>query len=283
MSEFLRSPWVQRLAFALGGLLAGYLVERLVVKRMHNLAVSSRFRWDDLVVESLKGFSIVWLGCGGVYLALTVGALPDVAVSTVQSILMVLLIGSVAVAGMRFAGGTIEVLSTRTQGAIRSPTLSINLARGVVGVLGVFIILQNLGIDITPLITALGIGGLAVALALQDTLSNLFAGVQIILSRQLRPRDDSDLEEVERVTLEVATEVLREIDGGVEGEEPVMLFHTFADSSVNFEVRMLVRDFRSQGPIRHEFIKRLHRRFNADGIDIPFPIRTVVMRREDEA
>ncbi|MGB1839690.1 MAG: mechanosensitive ion channel family protein [Longimicrobiales bacterium] len=51
------------------------------------------------------------------------------------------------------------------------------------------VILQNLGIDITPLITALGIGGLAVALALQDTLGNLFAGVQIILSRQVRPRD----------------------------------------------------------------------------------------------
>jgi small-conductance mechanosensitive channel len=346
MSEFLRSPWVQRLGFAVGGLLAGYLVERLVMKRMHKLAVSSRFRWDDLVVESLKGFPTVWLGCGGVYLALTVGALPEVAVRTVQSILMVLLIGSVAVAGMRLAGGAVEVLSTRTQGAIRSPTLVINLARGAVGVLGVFIILQNLGIDITPLITALGIGGLAVALALQDTLGNLFAGVQIILSRQLRPRDyvqlssgeegwvtdvkgrnttiqtfpdgnlvavpnsmlasssvknfsfprpalwvsvevgvsyDSDLEEVERVTLEVATQVLREMDGGLESEDPAMFFHTFADSSINFEVRMLVRDFRSQGPIRHEFIKRLHERFNADGIEIPFPIRTVVMTRENEA
>ncbi|WP_458294014.1 hypothetical protein [Geobacter anodireducens] len=38
------------------------------------------------------------------------------------------------------------------------------------------IILQSLGISITPVLTALGVGGLAVALALQDTLSNIFSG-----------------------------------------------------------------------------------------------------------
>jgi len=41
---------------------------------------------------------------------------------------------------------------------------------------------------------------------------------------------------------------------------------------------MLVREFESQGPVRHEFIKRLHQRFAEEGIDIPFPIRTVVMK-----
>ena len=43
---------------------------------------------------------------------------------------------------------------------------------------------------------------------------------------------------------------------------------------------MMVRDFQTQGPIRHEFIKRLHRRFGEEGIEIPFPIRTVVMKKE---
>jgi small-conductance mechanosensitive channel len=345
MPEFLLSPWAQRIAFALGGLLLGYVVERLVIERARKLAVSSRFKWDDLMMESLRGLPTVWLGSGGVYLAVTVGDAPPVLVNTAQSILVVLLIGSVAVGGMRLAGGAVEVLSVRTHGAIGSPTLVVNLARGSVGVLGIFIILQNLGIDITTLITALGIGGLAVALALQDTLGNLFAGVQIILSRQVRPRDyvqlssgeegwvtdvkgrnttiqtfpdgnlvsvpnsllassivknysfprsalwvsvdvgvsyDSDLDEVERVTLEVAAEVLDEMDGGIPGEKPVMFFHTFGDSSINFDVRMMVREFKSQGPIRHEFIKRLHRRFNEEDIEIPFPIRTVLMTGSGE-
>jgi small-conductance mechanosensitive channel len=46
-----------------------------------------------------------------------------------------------------------------------------------------------LGISITPIITAFGVGGLAVALALQDTLANLFSGIYLILSNNIRPDD----------------------------------------------------------------------------------------------
>jgi small-conductance mechanosensitive channel len=343
MTEFLQAPWVQRSVFILGGLLLGYIIERLVMARLHVLAKNTRFKWDDLVVDSLKRLPTVWLAATGIYLASTVGDVPPGIATFMSSALMVVLIGSVAVCGMRLTGGAVEMLSKGAQGPIGSPTLVVSLARGAVGVLGIFIILQNLGIDITPLITALGIGGLAVALALQDTLGNLFAGVQIILSRQVRTRDfvqlssgergwvtdvkgrnttiqtfpdgnlvvvpnsllassivknfsfprtalwvsievgvsyDSDLDQVERVTGEVAKEVLQEIDGGVSTEEPIVFFHTFADSSINLEIRMMVREIRSQGPIRHEFIKRLHKRYKAEGIEIPYPIRTVLMQRE---
>jgi small-conductance mechanosensitive channel len=83
---------------------------------------------------------------------------------------------------------------------------------------------------------------------------------------------------VEAVAMEVAKEVLGEVDGGVPGEEPIVRYHTFGDSSINFDVRMMVREFQSQGPVKHEFIKRLHQRFGREGIEIPFPIRTVVMK-----
>ena len=88
----------------------------------------------------------------------------------------------------------------------------------------------------------------------------------------------SDLEFAERVTLEVAREVLRDVEGGMKDEEPVMVYKAFGDSSINFEARLRVRDFRSQGPVRHEFIKRLHRRYKTEGIEIPFPIRTIVWK-----
>jgi len=50
-------------------------------------------------------------------------------------------------------------------------------------------LLNLLGISITPILTALGVGGLAVALALQDTLSNLFAGFYVAVARQVRLGD----------------------------------------------------------------------------------------------
>jgi small-conductance mechanosensitive channel len=340
MTEFLENPWIQRVGFVVGGVVVGVLLEFIVIRRVHKLAERTRFKWDDLLIGSIRGVATMWMGAGGVYLALNVGTVDPLLVNTIQSVLMVLVLGSVVIAAMRIVGGGVEMLSGRAGGAIKSPTLVVNLARIAVGVLGLFIILQNLGIDITALITALGIGGIAVALALQDTLGNLFAGVQIILSKQVRQGDyirlssgeegwvtdvkgrnttiqtfpdgnlvtvpnamlassivknfsmpraalwvtlevgvsyDSDLDHVEAVALEVAEQVLAEVDGGVPGEAPIVRYHTFADSSVNFDVRMMVREFESQGPVRHEFIKRLHRRFGDEGIEIPFPIRTVIM------
>jgi small-conductance mechanosensitive channel len=88
---------------------------------------------------------------------------------------------------------------------------------------------------------------------------------------------DSDLEHVERVTLEVANAVLEEFDHAVPDQKPLLRYTAFGDSSIDFRVRLMVREFRSQGPIRHEFIKLLHRRFNQEGIEIPFPIRTLVI------
>jgi small-conductance mechanosensitive channel len=341
MTSLLQEPWVQRGGLVLVGILFGILVERAVLTRLMRWAAKTRLHWDDLVANSLRGVPTVLLSTGGVYLALGVGDLDPLFVTTANKVLTVVAIGALVIAGMRAAGGAVEKVSVGS--SIRSPTLVVNLARLGVAILGLFIILQNLNIDITPLITALGIGGLAVALALQDTLGNLFAGVQIILSQQVRARDyvrlasgeegwvtdvkgrnttiqtfpdgnlvvvpnstlassivknysmprkalwvkvevgvsyASDLEAVERVALDVAREALGSVDGGLSDEPPRVRFHTFADSSINFDVLMEVREFTAQGPVRHEFIKRLHRRFNEEGIEIPFPIRTVVMAQE---
>jgi small-conductance mechanosensitive channel len=86
---------------------------------------------------------------------------------------------------------------------------------------------------------------------------------------------DSDLGEVERITLEVAREVMRSVEGGVPGAEPRVRFHTFAESSVNLRVLLRAADYDSAPRLRHEFIKRLHRRYRREGIIIPYPIRTL--------
>jgi small-conductance mechanosensitive channel len=64
-----------------------------------------------------------------------------------------------------------------------------SVARGVVFITGLLVLLSALGIQIAPILTALGVGGLAVALALQDTLSNLFAGVHLLADKPIRVGD----------------------------------------------------------------------------------------------
>ena len=75
------------------------------------------------------------------------------------------------------------------KGPLPSTSIFVNITRIVVVAIGVILILGALGIPIAPLVTALGVGGLAVALALQDTLGNLFAGLQLVASKQVRPGD----------------------------------------------------------------------------------------------
>jgi small-conductance mechanosensitive channel len=88
----------------------------------------------------------------------------------------------------------------------------------------------------------------------------------------------SDLGQVERVVIDVGREVMSTVAGGVAEFDPFIRYHTFGDSSIDFTVILRAREFVDQYLIKHEFIKRLHARFEHEGIVIPFPIRTVVQR-----
>jgi small-conductance mechanosensitive channel len=92
---------------------------------------------------------------------------------------------------------------------------------------------------------------------------------------------NSDLEHVERVTCQVAKEVLQEVEGGTKDFDPFIRYHTFGDSSINFTVILRAEEFVNGYMIKHEFVKRLHKRFKQEGIVIPFPIRTLDIKQED--
>jgi small-conductance mechanosensitive channel len=329
-------------AIAMLGLLVGLLVRRTVIVRLGVAVAESRSIVDDVVLAAVRGPVVLWFVIAGLYAAIQVTSLPPRITSLIQQILVVLVIFSITWAVAQIVAALVENTAKRAPETLPGATLVTNLARVAVVAVGVLVILQTLGISITPIITALGVGGLAVALALQDTLANLFAGVHILASRQLRPGDyvklasgeegyvedvtwrqttirqlpnniiivpnsqiasttttnyhlpetalsvsvqvgvsyDSDLERVEDVTIDVANEVMREVEGGVSDFEPFIRYHTFGDSSIDFSVIMRGQEFVNQYMIKHEFIKKLHKRFNAEGIDIPFPIRTVYMQNE---
>lgn len=79
--------------------------------------------------------------------------------------------------------------------------------------------------------------------------------------------------------IDVAREVLKEVQGGVPTFDPFIRYHTFADFSINFTVILRAKEFVDQYLIKHEFVKRLHERYQKEKIEIPFPIRTVHMKQ----
>jgi small-conductance mechanosensitive channel len=200
--------------------------------------------------------------------------------------------------------------------------------------------LNTVGVSIAPILTALGVGSLAVALALQPTLTNLFAGMQISFNGRVRVGDfieleggqsgvigditwrttqiremsgntivvpnaklvdaivrnytmpdpemgfgvpvsvgyDSDLAQVERVILEEAHAVMAGSPGAAKGFEPLARVASFGADGVQFNVILRAASPGDRFVLIHELLKRLHARFKAEGIDIPFPQRVVHVR-----
>jgi small-conductance mechanosensitive channel len=87
------------------------------------------------------------------------------------------------------ARSAIRIHADRFKFTAGATSLGERLAQGTVWTLGVLIILDTLGVSIKPLLTALGLGTLAAALALQDTLTNLFAGIYLVMSEAVKVGD----------------------------------------------------------------------------------------------
>lgn len=186
--------WVVPLIIIGGALLIGYIVERLVLGHLRKLADKTPWRGDDILITALHGMTTVIAVLLGTYAASFFANLPPHVLTLVHKALIVLIIFTGTVILGRIAVGFVNLSTTREDGKLPSASILTYVTRAIVYVIGILIILQSLGISITPLLTALGVGGLAVALALQDTLSNLFAGIHIIASKKIRTGDFIRLE-----------------------------------------------------------------------------------------
>lgn len=325
-------------AIILAGLAVGTIVDKLVIGGIRRLATVTQAKLDDIVIGAFKGIALWVFFLIGVFVALPFLPFYERIADKVGmgSRLAVLVLSTIVAA--RFASG----IAVQYAHKILPSSVSIAkiIVNAVVFLIGMLVIFQTMGIEITPIVGALGVGGIAVALALQDTLSNFIAGIQVLALKQINPGDfirldtnqegyvhdigwrntilrmvntnrvivpntklaqaivtnfslgdpdvtvrlavgvayDSDLEKVERVAIEVAREVVARMDKTSKEFEPVVRFHTFGDSSIEFNLVVRCTEFAEQFLVQHELVKAIHRRFAAEGIEIPFPIRTMVMK-----
>ncbi|MEO8596507.1 MAG: mechanosensitive ion channel family protein [Candidatus Solibacter sp.] len=321
-------------------LFAGWLVQRVLFRRLQAWSAKTTTRFDDIVIGAVRGPFMVWVLILALHLATQSSDLPARATGLVSRALLVLWIVSLTVVAARLSGAMVRYYGSTVAGAQPVTTITQNLAGLAVVTIGLLILLNTLGISITPILTALGVGGLAVALALQDTLSNLFAGFYITVAGQVRAGDyiklntgeegyvsdiswrsttlralannlivvpnaklaqaivtnyhlpekrmsllipigvsyacDPDL--VEAVLIEEAIAGAGEIPGLLADPAPFVRFIPgFGDFSLNFTLICQVSEFVDQYLVQHELRKRIFRRFRNQGIEIPFPTRTIQM------
>ena len=342
------------------GAAGGWFTERVLLRGLFRRAAeATSWSGDNLLVRALRGVPFFWGGAVGAYFAtLAVSDAPRL-VDVLNDAVRVAIVWSLVIVSARLIGGSIKNYAERTGSLLPATSILPNLTQLAVYALGVLLVLRQVGVHITPVLTALGVGSLAVALALQSTLANVFAGLYLIASRTIRPGHyvriaesgeegyvtdiswrattvrtiednavvvpneklasgivtdfylpqetmqvrvsvgvdyDSDPDHVERVTLAVARDVVREVSGEhatagagrapnatpADMPEPELFFRHFGEFSLNLIVFLRVREYFDQYRVRHLFMKRLIARYREEGIRIPFPIREFEMELSDE-
>jgi small-conductance mechanosensitive channel len=321
------------------GIILGWIFKRFVHQRLKKMTQKTDWRGDDVFFEAIESHIVLWFFLISLNIASSsISFLSDEYLGYLSKIIVAVIILSVTIAASKIGVGVLDYWAERQGTNLPSTTIFVNLARIIIISVGILIILQSIGISITPLLTAMGVGGLAISLALKDTLSDFFAGLHILLSQKVKPGDfveldsgymgyvqnitwrhttlmertnnevtvpnakisaaivknydkgdpsfsirvsigvsyKSDLEHVVNVTEEVAATVVADIDGAKKDNPAVVRFFQFGESSVDLKVYFRGKKYGDQHLIIDEFIRRIHKRFQSEKIEIPFPIRTLI-------
>lgn len=186
-------------AATVGQLLRSLVIDRLVVVLERRTASTL----DEDIVRSLRRPVAFWMTLAGFYLAFLVIDLDPEIKSVVADVLGA---GFIISMTLWFAEVVVRLLVAvvPTRPGQASPVTGVvqNVVRIFVMLVGLVLLLGNFGISIAPMLTTLGIGGLAVALGLQETLANVFAGMQLTIARQIRIGDILRLQDGEEMVLE---------------------------------------------------------------------------------
>jgi small-conductance mechanosensitive channel len=169
---------------------SGWLFRRVLFARLRRWADSTPTNIDNILIDSLHGPFLLWVLILAIHMATEYSALPRGVTRWSGKLLLALWITSFTLVLSRLSGRMVRVYAARLEGNLPVGTLTQVLARLIIGILGFLTLLQQVfEVDIRAILAALGVGGLAVALALQDTLSNLFAGFYVSVARQIRIGD----------------------------------------------------------------------------------------------
>jgi small-conductance mechanosensitive channel len=331
---------------ALGATAALYVIRTLAFRLFRRWARQTEARIDDILVGALRTPSLFWCLAIGIYAGVAVSDLPERHLSFFSKAIQVIVILSIAIAAANLAGKLLNESIRKSELPVPATGLAHVILKGSILLIGFLLILSASGISITPILTALGVGGLAVALALQDTLANLFAGIYILAEKSIRVGDFvqletgqegyveditwrttrirmllnnmvvipnhkltqsiltnyylpekkmslrlpvgvsyfSDPDTVERVLVDEAKKAVGEIPGLLGDPEPFVRFMPgFGESSLDFTLICEVEEVDDRNLVQHELRKRIFRRFREEGIEIPFPQRTVYIREQPRA
>ena len=192
MHQMLKDPFVVIIPVALlvATILVGLVVRKILFRLLRRWARNTDSQLDVLVIDTLARPMILWMVILGLHLATQNSEIPLQYLKYIPKTLKVLWGLSFTIAISHFAGNMVRYYGSAVKGVKAVTSLSQKLVQFSILIVGIMWLLKVVfDISLAPILTTLGVGGLAVALALQDTLSNLFAGFYVSVSGLVRIDD----------------------------------------------------------------------------------------------
>ena len=211
--------WLTAVAVAVFFLAVFFVVKPVVRARISALAKRTTTAWDDLFVELFAGTKPLALLIFSVFFGSLTLTVPPKARTIIISVTLIALILQGGLWASRLLQFWLKQTVDRRREADPGSVAAFNVAgwvgRLIVWSVVLLLILENVGIDITALVAGLGVGGIAVALAVQNILGDLFASLSIVLDKPFAVGDfliiDDCMGSVEHVGLK--TTRLRSLSG----------------------------------------------------------------------
>jgi len=182
--------------FFLGALIAVKIIQKFFLK----LAAKTETLLDDHIFEAINKYIAQVLISTGLYIGLQKLALTTNIEIVVERILLsiiiiylVLMVGKILFTLIEHWGQT---WAKKTKSTVDDQIVRFldKFSRAVVWIIGFLLILQAWGVQVGPLLASLGIAGLAIAFALQQSLSNIFGGISLILDKSIKVGDVIEIE-----------------------------------------------------------------------------------------
>lgn len=183
-----RGSWIFAGGIFVVTLIAVYLVRSIVAWRVSKLAERTSTVWDDAAVDALRQTRFWFVLALAAFCASLALVLPNERLrEIIQTAMVLILLLQVGLWGNVLVGSAADRLAA--QRAIQDPAAAMTVsALAMIGKLVLLVVLlllalENMGIDVTALVAGLGVGGIAVALAVQNILGDLLASLSIVFDK----------------------------------------------------------------------------------------------------
>jgi small-conductance mechanosensitive channel len=204
--------YLEALVIFIGLLIILKIFREIILARLKKLAEKTKTNFDDVLIDIFKTVKPPFYLLASLYISIKTLILPDTAIKVINILFIIAIIYEVIHAIERMVDYSFEAKGKENASITRTIKLIIKIC---IWAFGIVLALGNLGVNISSLIAGLGIGGIAIALALQNILKDVFSSFSILIDKPFEVDDfivvGKDMGTVEKIGIK--TTRLRALDG----------------------------------------------------------------------